>query len=138
MGIEEWLLNSKYEGSTMYKHKHRLIIAGGRDFKDWDRLKRKIDKATQSYSKADIAIVSGGTNGADRLAERYAAENDYVLAIFEARWEKYGKSAGTIRNRAMAEVGTELFVFWDGKCTETKNMIDEARKRGINVNIYLY
>ncbi|MBR6510506.1 MAG: hypothetical protein IKT38_07870, partial [Clostridia bacterium] len=45
-----------------------------------------------------------------------------------ADWEKYGKSAGPIRNKQMAEVSDYVICFWDEKSKGTKSMIDYAKK----------
>ena len=49
---------------------YRVIVAGGRDFKDEKYLKDSLDSLRTEY--IDIEIVSGHANGADKLAEEYA------------------------------------------------------------------
>ena len=43
-------------------------------------------------------------------------------------WDKYGKSAGYIRNTEMAEAGDILVAFWDGKSKGTEHMINIMKK----------
>ena len=75
-----------------------------RDFNDYNLLKEKCDTFLEIKRMVnDIQIVSGGARGADSLGERYAAEKGYHLQLFNADWEKYGKSAGYKRNVEMAE-----------------------------------
>lgn len=114
----------------------KVIIAGGRDFNDYELLKDKCDKILNS--QIEITIVSGGANGADYLGEKYAKEREYELIIFPADWNKYGKSAGPIRNTQMAENSDALIAFWDGKSRGTKHMIDVATKLGLKVRIVNY
>jgi hypothetical protein len=49
---------------------------------------------------------------------------------------KYGKSAGPIRNRAMAEYAGALIAIWDGSSRGTLNMIETAKKLELKVFIY--
>lgn len=42
-------------------------------------------------------------SGADRWAEEWALSHSVYLKIFPAQWGKYGKAAGPIRNKIMAE-----------------------------------
>lgn len=93
------------------------------------------DKITAGYS---IVIVSGGCAGADLLGEQYARENGYSIDRYPAEWEKYGRKAGIMRNAVMADNADALIAYWDGISRGTKNMIDEARKRGLAVRIKRY
>lgn len=114
----------------------RVIIAGSRDFDDYLLLQ---DHADYMLSRQeDIEIVSGGASGADALGERYAKDRGYKLKIFPADWAKYGRRAGPIRNREMAEYADALLAYWDGKSRGTKNMIEEARARGLKVSIKIF
>ena len=80
-------------------------------------------------------FVSGACRGADKLGERYAEENEFNIERYSAQWSKYGKSAGVIRNREMAEVSDYIICFWDGKSRGTKLMIDIATQMGKVVTI---
>jgi len=81
----------------------------------------------------DIEIVSGHANGADKLGERYAKENNLKLTLFPANWDLNGKSAGYIRNYEMAKYADVLIAFWDGKSKGTMDMISQANKRDLIV-----
>jgi hypothetical protein len=114
----------------------KVIIAGGRDFTDYELLKEKCDKILSSQK--EIKIVSGNAQGADYLGERYAKERGYNLILFPADWKKYGKAAGPIRNTQMAENSDSLIAFWDGKSRGTKHMINTATKLGLKVRVVSY
>jgi hypothetical protein len=73
-----------------------------------------------------VEIVSGCANGADKLGERYADDSGYGITRFPAEWKLYGKQAGYIRNKQMAEYATHCVCFWDGQSKGTKMMIDLA------------
>lgn len=99
----------------------KVIVAGGRDFNDYELLKSKLD--TYLKNAVDIEIVCGGARGADALGARYAKERGHKIAQFPADWGKYGKAAGHIRNQDMGFYADTLVAFWDGKSAGTRNMI---------------
>ncbi|MBQ6825554.1 MAG: DUF2493 domain-containing protein, partial [Clostridia bacterium] len=83
----------------------------------------------------EIIIVSGAARGADAIGERYAKENGFRIEKYPADWEKYGKSAGPIRNKQMAEISDYVICFWNEKSKGTKSMIDYAKKLNKPVKI---
>jgi predicted Rossmann fold nucleotide-binding protein DprA/Smf involved in DNA uptake len=110
----------------------KVIIAGGRDILDYKLVLNAIRE-----SKFDITeVVSGMAKGVDTLAVQYANENDLVITPFFADWNTHGRAAGPIRNRQMAEYGDALIAIWDGESRGTKNMIEEATKRKLQVFVY--
>lgn len=114
----------------------KLIIAGSRDFTDYQLLKSTIESF--NFDKDELMIVSGTAKGADKLGERWARENGVMINSYPADWDRYGKRAGYIRNAIMAENATHLIVFWDGKSKGTKNMIDSAFKKNLSVTVIKY
>lgn len=123
----------------MAKEDFKVIIAGTRDFADYELLKEKCD-AILSSKKMDynIVIVSGTARGADRLGERYARERGYRIDRHPADWDRDGNSAGPIRNALMADNAHALIAFWDGRSRGTMNMIRTAKAKGLMVRIVDY
>jgi len=126
----------------------KVIIAGGRNFANYTLLCEKCDKFLINQGDS-VEIVSGGQRtkgengeddyGADYLGEIYAERaRKCKLTIFPADWDKYGKAAGSIRNKEMAEYADSLIAFWDGKSKGTKNMIDLAIAHGLSVRVITY
>ena len=113
----------------------KVIIAGVRTFDDYDLLCRRCDNILSSQN--EIEIVTGAAKGADKLGERYAKEKGYPIKLFPADWDKYGSSAGPIRNKQMAEYADALIAFWDGKSKGTKNMIELANKYALKIRIII-
>ena len=113
----------------------KVIIAGGRDFNNREVAFKCLDK--RMWSKGDV-IVSGHASGADALGEEYAKAHGLDIDLHPANWREYGRAAGPIRNREMAEVADKLIAFWDGKSRGTKNMISEAKEKGLCVVVYDY
>lgn len=115
----------------------RVIIAGGRDFTDYDYLEKAMDSLL-SNKNGDIVIVCGMARGADTLGEKYAKARGYEVRYFPAEWEKYGKSAGYRRNEQMAQNADALVAFWDGSSRGTAHMIDLAKKYNLQIRVKHY
>lgn len=118
--------------------KYRVIIAGCRDFDDYELLKEKCDYFLQDEKKEDVVIISGHASGADALGERYAQERGFQLETFPADWKAHGRAAGPIRNARMASAANALIAFWDGKSRGTKNMIETAKNHNLKVVVVRY
>ncbi len=114
----------------------KVIIAGGRNFNDYNKLRESCNNIL--VNQKDVEIVSGTAAGADTLGERYAQEKGYEVKKFPAQWDLYGKSAGYKRNQQMAEYADGLIAFWDGKSRGTKHMIDIANNKGLKVRVIRY
>ena len=84
-------------------------------------------------------FVSGGCRGVDTIAERFCKLHGYPIKVFNADWATYGKRAGYLRNKQMAEYAAEtggsLIAFWDGKSRGTKMMIELATQNKLDVQV---
>lgn len=117
----------------------KVIIAGGRDFFDYNLLREKVNNILiEKRATHKIVIVSGCARGADTLGMRYASENIFDVEEYPAEWDKYGKKAGYMRNIEMAENANALIAFWDGKSKGTKHMIDIATERNLPIRVIKY
>lgn len=111
----------------------KVIVAGSRSITDEKLVHKFIDMINEKIEITEI--VSGGASGVDKLGEEWARKNNIPCTIFPADWEQYGKSAGPIRNREMAEYADALIAIWDYKSRGTLNMITTARKLGLIVEV---
>ena len=117
----------------------KVIIAGSRGFSNYKLLKEKCNEYIREKRKEyNIIIISGGARGADTLGEKYAQDEGFSLEVFPANWNKFGKSAGFIRNEQMAEVADALIAFWDGKSHGTKHMIEIMENKKLLVRVVNY
>lgn len=116
----------------------KFIIAGGRNFSDYELLENAVDHFCYLQDDQDFEIVSGHAKGADQLGERYAKEHDIPLRYFPADWLKNGRSAGYIRNAEMEKYADAAICFWDGESKGTKNMIDLMTKHDKKVIVVRY
>lgn len=114
----------------------KVIIAGSRDFDDYELLRSYCDHVLQNQK--DIEIVSGTAKGADHLGERYAIEKGYKTTRFPADWSRHGKAAGYIRNEEMAKYGEALIAFWNGNSKGTEHMINLANKYNLKIRVCNY
>jgi hypothetical protein len=112
----------------------RTIIAGTRDAK----ITMKFITDLIGWSGIGVSEVVSGCSGiVDLYGEKWARFVGIPVKSFPADWTAYGRKAGPIRNRMMAEYAEALIAVWDGKSRGTKNMIEEARKRGLKVYVQM-
>jgi YspA, cpYpsA-related SLOG family len=117
----------------------RVIVAGGRDFRDRDRLYGRLDYHFRKFRDEELEIVHGGAKeGADKYADDYAKECGLQFKVFNADWNRFGNSAGPRRNKEMAKYAHALIAFWDGSSKGTKSMIDFAKQYKLPYTIYYY
>lgn len=120
-----------------------IIIAGSRDFDDYELLKSEVIRIIKEAGDVEkhIRIISGGGIGADRLGEQFASGLGYDIERFPADWDRYGKQAGFLRNVEMAEAAVQggndgrLIAFWDGVSKGTRHIIDTAIKYGLITHV---
>lgn len=125
--------------SQMTRKPFHVVIAGTRNFDNYKLLCQWCDYMLQNYDASQVIIISGGARGADALGERYANERGMGLITKPADWNRFGKSAGYIRNEEMAKLGDALILFWDGQSRGSKHMLDLAKKYNIaNIQVVRY
>ena len=61
---------------------------------------------------------------------------DYKLKIFKADWNKYGRSAGPIRNKEMLDYADHVIAFYDGISKGTGNLLDNTTKHNVFIINY--
>ena len=115
----------------------KVIIAGGRDFSDYEFLKLTMDHLLSNIT-SEIGIVCGMAKGADLLGKRYANEKGYKVFCFPADWSSFGKSAGFVRNEEMAQNADALVAFWNGNSRGTQHMIKTAERYKLKIRVKNY
>jgi len=115
----------------------RLIVCGGRDYKDRRTLFDVLDRL---HAEVTIEFVIQGTaRGADRLAQEWARERGVACSpndgpgSYVPDWKSYGRAAGPIRNRRMIIEGEPDGVIAFPGETGTANMVKQAKAHGIKV-----
>lgn len=113
----------------------RVLVCGGRDYADAERLSEVLHRL---HDKAGIdVIVQGGAKGADHWAKRWGELCGVPVETYEADWLTYGKAAGPIRNAQMlAESRPDVVIAFPtpgAKNKGTKSMMRIAREAGVEV-----
>ena len=108
-----------------------VIVAGSRSITDIKIVAQAINESGFDVTE----IVSGTARGVDVLGEEWAKSKGIPVKRFPADWEGLGKGAGFIRNAEMAEYADALVAIWDGKSRGTKNMIEQAKSKGLKVHV---
>jgi len=114
----------------------KVIVAGSRGIKKYEQVEKIIEKAIADGLQI-TQIVSGGAKGVDTLGETWAVKKGVNIKRFPAEWDKYGISAGHIRNRQMGDYADALIAVWDGKSKGTKGMIDYATEKKLKVYVFI-
>ena len=88
----------------------KIAIVGTRKLKDAEAVYSII---ADSIPRNCSEVVSGGAEGVDKLAERYARENHLRLTLFLPDYETYGRKATLIRDEKIVDYADMVFAFWD-------------------------
>lgn len=115
----------------------RCIIAGGRDFNDYDLLLRSMNNFIDEHGMPRF-IISGCARGADRLGEQFAKDVDIELIRYPANWDRHGKRAGILRNIEMGNASDALVLFWNNRSTGSGHMLRVATKQNLIVKVVNY
>ena len=109
----------------------KILVCGSRHYLIYPEFKKYLEEMDVT------SMVSGGAQGADYLAQKYAEEKGIPIFIYPADWEKHGRAAGPIRNKQMLDEGKPdmVIAFWDRHSKGTKNMMDQAKKAGVPVKV---
>ena len=111
----------------------KTIIAGSRSITDPAVLRDALAKIDYTITE----VISGGAQGADALGEVWAQENNIPVTVYKANWDKYGRSAGMLRNELMASVANACICLWDGVSKGTAHMAEIAEETGIPVLVHV-
>ena len=113
----------------------KVLCCGSRTFTD---LKVIINAFESLLQEGPIdSVIQGGAMGADYFSSLEAARRGIKVFEYPAEWEKYGRSAGYVRNKQMLDEKPDVVLaFQVGKSPGTQNMIEIAQKKGIRVILY--
>lgn len=119
---------------------YKVIVAGSREFDNEKLAFDYLDKINQiaECMHKKMTIISGTARGADTIGINYAKSRSLECIEMPADWDKYGKSAGYIRNKEMAKVANSAIVFWDGESKGSEHMINIMNDMNKPVWVILY
>lgn len=107
-----------------------LGVVGSRHFTDYELLKSLIDQIRHKFRVA--RLVSGGCDGVDTLAARYAREHSLPMVEHLAQWE-IGKRAGPLRNDLIVADADVLLALVASNSRGTLDTIRKAKVKPIPV-----
>lgn len=78
-----------------------------------------------------VLLIHGDAEGIDKTIGQHARSRGVWVQPFPAPWEQFTRlgmkwSAGFTRNGVLAQICSEVYAFWDGRSTGTRDMIDRA------------
>lgn len=106
-------------------------IVGDRHFNDYELFKKLLFRFTvfRSEDFYNFCVVSGGCQGTDTLAEKFADEfglAKQILFVSKEEWEKFGSAAGPRRNAKIVENSDVLIAFMGKNSKGTRNCARQA------------
>lgn len=114
----------------------KLAIVGYRGFTDWAKFIGHVDEYVLQKGEWPILVISGGAEGADKMAERWAKIHSIPTEILAPDWKKHKKWAGFSRNTDIVNACTDMIAFPSkahGKGTQ--DSIKKARQAGKFIKI---
>jgi hypothetical protein len=120
----------------MENNSFKVIVAGGRDFFNYELVKQKLDILLSK--KENVVILSAMETGADSLVVRYAREHKLLISWFPATPVKHGSRARFFRNEEMSMYADACVCFWNGKSEGTKHMMECAENMDIPLRVINY
>lgn len=118
----------------------RIVVGGGRDFRDRDLLFEALDIFHKSTPVS--LLIEGGqrtirnsiiVGGADWYANRWAKSRGVHVVTYEAQWNAFGRAAGPIRNRQMLDCDPSHVFAFDTGGSGTADLINQASIREIRI-----
>ena len=97
----------------------------------------RVDNLGKYLPEEVTEIVSGGARGIDTSAREYSLKNNIKLKEFLPEYEKYGRAAPLKRNMQIIDYADMVLAFWDGKSKGTKFVIDNCKRIGKRVRIFI-
>lgn len=90
----------------------RVLVTGGRNFGDIGLVENALSElhATKTIS----VLIHGAAKGADALVCEWAKQNSINVLSCPADWKRFGRGAGTRRNRDMLTHKPDLVIAFPG------------------------
>lgn len=117
-----------------FEVRQRVIIAGSRDYYNYATLVELMNRVTSRTKVGQV--ICGMSKGVDQMGFYWALDNEVLVEPHFAQWDKYGRSAGPIRNKEMAKAGDVLVAVLHNKSAGTLNMIKAAEREGLEIFLY--
>ena len=108
----------------------KLLIVGSRKIEDFE---------LPPYISSEVElIISGGAEGMDAVAERYADSHRISKLILCPDYKRYGRAAPIKRNCRMVDLADAVLAVWDGLSAGTRSTIEYARRKNKPLTVVLW
>lgn len=120
----------------------RVLVCGDRNWSDKEFINNVLRETWYELDEHGIplVIIHGCARGADSIAGKIGEQQSLEVIKFPADWERYGRSAGPIRNQQMLDEGKPDLVIAFNDAIDaskgTKDMVNRAKKSGIKTMVY--
>ena len=128
---------------------YKILVCGSRDIKDQEFVFKKLDFLLSNKDLSSVVIIHGDQKsfdrhleifyGADHFAKLWSVLKGVKQIPFPADWDKFGKSAGPIRNKQMANEDLDACVAFLGRNSKnagTLNMLKLVKDKDIVIKKY--
>jgi hypothetical protein len=102
----------------------KIAVIGSRNFTDQVLLENELNTIKEKVTM----VISGGANGADKLAEKWALDNNIPLEVYKPDWKNYGRAAGVVRNKLIIESCDYCYAFFFFLSKGTLYSINHCKK----------
>src|ERR1044071_3187943 len=113
----------------------KIAVVGSRTWTDKEMIWYELGEWYRHLA-GDMIIVSGGAEGADRIAEEWALFRKVPCTLFLPDWNKNGRAAGMIRNSDIISYADKVLAFWTGESKGTADSIQKALKMKKELHVY--
>jgi hypothetical protein len=108
----------------------KFLFCGDRNWNRQEEIRKVMLLLLENFGK--FTVIEGEAMGADRQSANAAVHLGLQVERYPADWDKYGKTAGPIRNRQMVNEGNPdaVFSFHDNLLSSkgTRDMVEYALK----------
>lgn len=111
----------------------KIAIIGSRSITDYQTLKQLMSRIDMEQVSE---VISGGANGADELAARWAKENGKKLTELRPDYKQHGGRAPLERNKEIVNRADVVYALWDGQSKGTAHALAEAKRQGKELHCY--
>jgi len=115
-----------------------LLCCGSRWWDNVRKIEKEFDQLERDGHRIQL-VIEGEADGADKKSRAVAEARKIPVCGFFANWTYLGKAAGPIRNSSQIKfIRVDLVLAFHPNIERskgTKNMVEQARKKGIKVKI---
>lgn len=112
----------------------KILVCGDRFWSNREVIRERLGR----FKGQDILIIHGAARGADTIGGAVGVALGFEVMAIPAEWDKFGKSAGPIRNLKMLDMKPDLVLAFHNNIAISKgtaHTVREAEKRGIKVEL---